>query len=149
MEKYYFEKELKEAVLIRNGGRPTAMVLNGEEVEVCCPELCSMNIGEDGNPCLVSEDKISSDKKYEVVAFSLDYPNRENKDWICLEPAIFEDALEFFLFSHCMEGMVNGCTFQKMESRGIQDQIFLQMVPVFKLMSQMLSLIQWMVNGLR
>lgn len=118
MEKYYFEKELKEAVLIRNGGRPTAVVLNGEEVEVCCPELCSMNIGEDGNPCLVSEDKISSDKKYEVVAFSLDYPNRENKDWICLEPAIFEDALEFFLFSHCMEGMVNGCTFQKMESRG-------------------------------
>ena len=44
MEKYYFEKELKEAVLIRNGGRPTAMVLNGEEMEVCCPELCSMNI---------------------------------------------------------------------------------------------------------
>ncbi len=67
---------------------------------------------------MVSEDKISSDKKYEVVAFSLDYPNRENKDWICLEPAIFEDALEFFLFSHCMEGMVNVCTFQKMESRG-------------------------------
>ena len=114
MEKYYFEKELKEAVLIKNGDRPITMVLNGEGMEVCCPELCSMNIREDGSPCLVSEDKIPNDRKYEVAAFSLDNLNRENKDWICLEPAIFEDALEFFLASHCMEGMANGCTFHKM-----------------------------------
>lgn len=118
MEKYYFEKELKEAVLIKNGDRTITMVLNGEGMEVCCPELCSMNIREDGSPCLVSEDKIPNDRKYEVVAFSLDNLNRENKDWICLEPAIFEDAFEFFLACHCMEGMVNGCTFQKIESRG-------------------------------
>lgn len=72
---------------------------------------------------LISENKISSGKKYEAVAFSLDNLNRENKDWICLGPAIFEDALEFFLASHCMEGMVNGCTFQKVESRGMQGQI--------------------------
>lgn len=113
MEKYYFEKELKEAVLIKNGDKPTAMVLNGKEVEVCCPELCSMNISEDGSPCLVSEDKISSDKKYEVVAFPLDYPNRENKDWICLEPIIFEDAVEYFLANHHMEEMVSGCINEK------------------------------------
>lgn len=55
---------------------------------------------------LISENKISNGKKYEAVAFSLDNLNRENKDWICLEPAIFEDALEFLLVSHCMEAMV-------------------------------------------
>ena len=46
MEKYYFEKELKEAVLIKSNEKPVTMVLNGEEVEVCSPELCSMNIAE-------------------------------------------------------------------------------------------------------
>ena len=113
MEKYYFEKELKEAVLIKNGDRPITMVLNGEGMEVCCPELCSMNIREDGSPCLFSEDKISSGKKYEAVAFSLDCPNRERKDWICLEPIIFEDAVEFFLANCHLEEMVSGCTARK------------------------------------
>ena len=119
MEKYYFEKELKEAVLIKSNEKPVTMVLNGEEVEVCCPELCSMNIAENGSPCLVSEDKASNDKKCEVVAFSLDIPNRENKDWICLEPIIIEDAVEYFLANHHMEEMVSGCIARKeMESRG-------------------------------
>ena len=69
MEKYYFEKELKEAVLIKSNEKPVTMVLNGEEVEVCCPELCSMNIAENGSPCLVSEDKASNDKKVEFGLF--------------------------------------------------------------------------------
>ena len=119
MEKYYFEKELKEAVLIKSNEKPVTMVLNGEEVEVCSPELCSMNIAENGSHCLVSEDKASNDKKHEVVAFSLDIPNRGNKDWICLEPIIIGDAVEYFLANHHMEEMVSGCIARKkMESRG-------------------------------
>lgn len=118
MEKYYFEQGLKEAVLVKNGDKPAAIVLNGVKVEVCCPELCSLNISRDGSPCLVSENEALGGKKYEVVAFSLDHPNRENKDWICLEPEVFKDAVGFFLASHCMEGMANGCTFKKVESRG-------------------------------
>lgn len=117
MEKYYFEQELKEAVLVKNGDKSTIMALDGVEVEVCCPELCSLNISRDGSPCLVSENEALGDKKYEVVAFSLDYPNRENKDWICLEPKIFKDAVEFFLASHCMEEMSNVCmAIRRMES---------------------------------
>lgn len=51
MEKYYFEQGLKEAVLVKNGDKPAAIVLNGVEVEVCCPELCSLNIRRGGSPC--------------------------------------------------------------------------------------------------
>lgn len=109
MEKYEFEQKLKEAVLIKKDNKPTVLLSNGEEVGVCCPELCSMNISENGSPCLVSVNKIPSNEEYAVVAFSLDNPNRENKDWICIKPIIFKDAVEFFLTNFQMEGMVSGC----------------------------------------
>lgn len=94
-------------------------------MEIYCPEIARGNINGEGMPCLISEAKGLKNEKYEVMAFSLDNPNRENKDWVCLEPVIFEDALEFFLASHCMEGMVNGCTFQKMENRGDAEPDFM------------------------
>lgn len=48
MEKYEFEQELKEAVLIKRADKSIALVLDGEEVEISCPKLCSMNINEEG-----------------------------------------------------------------------------------------------------
>lgn len=53
------------------------------------------------------------------MAFSLNHPKRESKDWICIRPNIFEDAVAFFLANHCMEEMVNGCAASKrMGNRG-------------------------------
>ena len=109
MEKYYFEKEWKEGVLFLKEDKSTVLVLGGEELEDSCPEIARGNINGEGMPCLISETKGSKSGKYEVMAFSLDNPNRENKDWICLRPIIFEDAIEHFLFNHQMKEMDNGC----------------------------------------
>lgn len=39
MEKYYFEKEWKEGVLLLKEDKSTVLVLGGKEVEVSCPEI--------------------------------------------------------------------------------------------------------------
>ncbi len=109
MEKYYFEKEWKEGVLLIKKDKSTVLVLGGEELEIYCPEIARGNINEVGMPCLISEAKGLKNEKCEVMAFSLDNPNRENKDWICTKPIVFEDAIEYFLTNHQMEGLDNGC----------------------------------------
>lgn len=109
MEKYLFEREWKEAVLIKKDNKSTVLVINGEELEICCPKIVRGNITEEGMPCLVSESRHSKNGKYEIMAFSLDNPNMENKDWICTKPLIFEDAIEYFLANHQMEELDNGC----------------------------------------
>lgn len=119
MEKYGFEKEWKEDVLIRKENASTVLVMDGEEVEIDCPEIARGNVSGWGTPCLVSGDGSPEDGKYSVMAFSLDHPKRENKDWICIKPIIFEDAIEYFLTNNYMEEMVNGCMASKrMESKG-------------------------------
>lgn len=109
MEKYYFEKEWKEGILLIKEGKSTVLVINGEELEICCPKIVRGNITEEGMPCLVSESRHSKNGKYEIMAFSLDNPNMENKDWICTKPIIFEEAIGHFLANHQMEEMDNGC----------------------------------------
>lgn len=108
MEKYGFEKEWKEAVLIRKENASTVLVMDGEEVEIDCPEIARGNVSGWGTPCLVSGDGSPEDGKYSVMAFSLDHPKRENKDWICIRPVVFEDAVKYFLVNHHMEEMANG-----------------------------------------
>ena len=118
MEKYYFEEEWKEAVLLTKENKSTVLVLDGEEMEICCPETVRGNVSECGTPCLVLESKDSKDGNYEAMAFSLDNPYRENKDWICMNPIIIEDAVGYFLASHHMEEMVSGSMIsRKIESR--------------------------------
>ena len=118
MEKYYFEEEWKEAVLLTKENKSTVLVLNGEEVEIYCPETVRGNVSECGTPCLVSEGKSPDGGGYSVMAFSLDSPYRENKDWICMNPIIIEDAVGYFLASHHMEEMVSGSMVsRKIESR--------------------------------
>ena len=46
MEKYYFEKEWKEGVLIIKENKPTVLVIKGEELEICCPKAVRGNITE-------------------------------------------------------------------------------------------------------
>ena len=118
MEKYYFEEEWKEAVLLTKENKSTVLVLDGEEVEFCCPETVRGNACECGTPCLVLESKYSKNGNYEAMAFSLDNPYRENKDWICINPIIIEDAVGYFLASHHMEELAGGCiASRKIESR--------------------------------
>lgn len=118
MEKYYFEEEWKEAVLLTKENKSTVLVLDGEEVEICCPKTVRGNVSECGTPCLVLESKYPKDGNYEAMAFSLDNPYRENKDWICMNPIIIEDAVGYFLASHHMEEMVSGSMVsRKIESR--------------------------------
>ena len=118
VEKYYFEEEWKEAVLLTKENKSTVLVLDGEEVEICCPETVRGNVSECGTPCLVLESKYPKDGNYEAMAFSLDNPYRENKDWICMNPIIIEDAVGYFLASHHMEEMVSGSMVsRKIESR--------------------------------
>lgn len=81
MEKYYFEQELREAALIKSSDKSTAIVLNGEEIEIYCTEFARGNITEEGMPCLISESKIPGNGKFEVMAFSLDSMMTERK-WI-------------------------------------------------------------------
>ena len=103
MEKYYFEEEWKEAVLLTKENKSTVLVLDGEELEIYCPETVRGNVSECGTPCLVLESKYSKNGNYEAMAFSLDNPYRENKDWICINPIIIEDAVGYFLANHHME----------------------------------------------
>ena len=118
MEKYYFEEEWKEAVLLTKENKSTVLVLDGEELEICCPETVRGNVSECGTPCLVLESKYSKNGNYEAMAFSLDNPYRENKDWICMNPIIIEDAVGYFLANHHMEEMVSGSMVsRKIESR--------------------------------
>lgn len=44
MEKYGFEKEWKEDVLIRKENASTVLVMDGEEVEIDCPEIARGNV---------------------------------------------------------------------------------------------------------
>lgn len=57
MEKYYFEEEWKEAVLLTKESKSTVLVLDGEELEIYCPETVRGNASECGTPCLVLESK--------------------------------------------------------------------------------------------
>jgi len=68
VEKYYFEEEWKEAVLLTKENKSTVLVLDGEEVEICCPETVRGNVSECGTPCLVLESKYPKDGNYEAMA---------------------------------------------------------------------------------
>lgn len=106
MEKYYFEKEWREAVLLTKENKPTVLALNGEEVEIYCPEIGRRNVSDWGTPCIVSEGKSPDGGGYSVMDFSLDSIVTENKGWICLQPIVFEEVVGFFLANHHMEELV-------------------------------------------
>lgn len=75
---------------------------------------------------MVSDKIAPKDGKYSIMAFSLDRLSRKNKDWICLKPAIFEEAVGFFITNQQMEEMVNSCMFVNGKSnKGKQEPDFM------------------------
>lgn len=107
MEKFRFGKELKEAVLTYEDGKPY-VVVGGEKRKVRSPVSLKVNsIGEEGVACLISEE--AGDSEVEVVAVLFDDLRREGKDWICVNPMLTEQAVGFFLEHHQMERMVSDC----------------------------------------
>lgn len=106
MEKFRFDKELKEAVLFYEDRQPYVIV-GGEKRKVRSPVLMKVkDIEEKGVACLISEE--AGDSEVEVVAVLFDDLRREGKDWICVDPMLMERAIGFFLEHHQMEKMVSG-----------------------------------------
>lgn len=104
MEKFKFETELKEAVLIFEEGQPY-VVVEGEKRRVRSPvPLRRDSIGDEGIACLISEEDASGTA---VVAVLYDDLSQE-KEWLCINPLLMEDAVFFFLDRHLMERMVDG-----------------------------------------
>lgn len=105
MEIYRFENELKEAVLFFENGQ-SYVTFGGVKQRVGSPALLKAgSIGEKGIACLVSEGAGYSDT--EVAAVLFDDLQRE-KDWICVNPMLMEEAVGFFLKHHKMEKMASG-----------------------------------------
>lgn len=103
MEKFRFGKELKEAVLTYEDGKPY-VVVGGEKRKVRSPVSLKVNsIGEEGVACLISEE--AGDSGVEIVAVLFDDLQREGKNWICVKPMLMEQAVGFFLEHHQMERM--------------------------------------------
>lgn len=104
MEKFKFETELQEAVLIFEEGQPY-VVVEGEKRRVRSPVPRRRNsIGDEGIACLISEGDASGTA---VVAVLYDDLPQE-KEWLCINPLLMEDAVCFFLTRHLMERMVDG-----------------------------------------
>lgn len=104
MEKFKFETELKEAVLIFEEGQPY-VVVEGEKRRVRSPvPLRRDSIGDEGIACLISVGDASGTA---VVAVLYDDLPQE-KEWLCINPLLMEDAVFFFLDRHLMERMVDG-----------------------------------------
>ena len=104
MDKFEFKTELQEAILIFEEGQPY-VVVNGEKRRVRSPvPLRRDGIGEEGIACLISEGDAS---EAAVVAVLYDDLPQE-KEWLCINPLLMEDAVFFFLDRHLMERMVDG-----------------------------------------
>lgn len=104
MEKFKFEVELKEAVLIFEEGQPY-VIAEGEKRRVRSPvPLRRDSIGDEGIACLISERDASGAA---VVAVLYDDLPKE-KEWLCISPLLMEEAVFFFLTRHLMERMVDG-----------------------------------------
>lgn len=58
---------------------------------------------------MVEKVRESGNATYNGVAFSFDKADKKEKDWICTQPALLEQAIRFFIESHQMESMSKAC----------------------------------------
>lgn len=104
MGKFRFGRKMTEAVLKYENGQPYVTV-EGEKRRVRSPvPLRRDGIGEEGIPCLISEGDASGTA---VLAVLYDDLPKE-KEWLCINPLLMEQAVGFFLETHQMERMVKG-----------------------------------------
>lgn len=103
MGKYKFPKELKEAVLIGGINGKASVIIDGVTKKAKCHAMGK--IKANGIPCLVSENNNGEVLRYTVEAISFENKGKE-RNWICVRPALFEQAIEHFLENHQMESML-------------------------------------------
>ena len=106
MEKYKFEKTLKEGVLRGRINGYASIIIDGEEKKVRCHAWGKISTIGEGLPCLVLENA-DADPEHTVVAVSFDNRGTERR-WTCISPALLEQAVGYFLKNNQMEDMVGG-----------------------------------------
>ena len=110
MEEYVFDKELKEAVIIKRNSQFTMNVLiDGREEKCHCPATTRIgDVDVAGLHCLVSESSDPKRKlKYTVEAISMDDPDEADKNWVGINLILSNRIVEFLLSTHQLDSMVS------------------------------------------
>lgn len=127
--KYKFEKELKEAILVKRNSQFTMDIeINGKKEKAHCPTTNRIGDIETKNiACLVSESNDPKRKlKYTVEAISCDELDKNDKSWIGINQILSNKLVEFFLETHQLDNMVSDYDSIKREvSLGISKLDFL------------------------
>lgn len=58
---------------------------------------------------MVEKVRETGNTEYNVVAVSFDNSDKEEKNWICIQPVFLERAIRFFIENHQMESMTGDC----------------------------------------
>lgn len=106
MKEYVFDKELKEAVIIKRNSQFTMNVLiDGREEKCHCPATTRIgDVDVAGLHCLVSESSDPKRKlKYTVEAISMDDPDEADKNWVGIDLILSNRIVEFLLTVHQYE----------------------------------------------
>lgn len=110
MKEYVFDKELKEAVIIKRNSQFTMNVLiDGQEEKCHCPATTRIgDVDVAGLHCLVSESDDPKRKlKYTVEAVSMDDPDEADKNWVGINLILSNRIVEFLLSTHQLDNMVS------------------------------------------
>lgn len=109
MKEYVFDKELKEAIIIKRNSQFTMNVLiDGREEKCHCPATTRIgDVDVAGLHCLVSESSDPKRKlKYTVEAISMDDPDEADKNWVGINLILSNRIVEFLLRTHQLDNMV-------------------------------------------
>lgn len=110
MKEYVFDKELKEATIIKRNSQFTMNVLiDGREEKCHCPATTRIgDVDVAGLHCLVSESSAPKRKlKYTVEAISMDNPDEADKNWVGINLILSNRIVEFLLSTHQLDSMVS------------------------------------------
>ena len=108
--KYKFDKELKEAILVKRNSQFTMDIeIDGNIEKAHCPTTNRIGDIETKNiACLVSESDDPKRKlKYTVEAVSCDELDKKDKNWIGINQILSNKLVEFFLETHQLDNMVS------------------------------------------
>lgn len=108
--KYKFDKELKEAILLKRNSQFTMdIMIDGKIQKAHCPTTNRIGDIETKNiACLVSvSDDPKRKLKYTVEAISCDELDNPNKNWIGINQILSNKLVEFFLKTHQLNNMVS------------------------------------------
>ena len=110
MKEYVFDKELKEAAIIKRNSQFTMNVLiDGREEKCHCPATTRIgDVDVAGLHCLVSGSSDPKRKlKYTVEAISMDDPDEADKNWVGINLILSNRIVEFLLNTHQLDSMVS------------------------------------------